>query len=112
MEHKDLSQRPIDTRALKRQYQDLFVKATALLHRFDPAGLGSDAPVNEYEPEVSTILPRLVRCRNAGEVQDMVHEEFSRWFSPDIAGHRDDYLDVSVALWHLWQKGHHSRRDA
>ena len=112
MENGDRSRRRSGNRALKQEYGALFAKASALLRRVDPIGIGPDAPASEYEPEVGTILPRLARCRDASQVQDMVHEEFSNWFSPELAGPREAYRSLSVALWDLWQSEHRGRRDA
>jgi hypothetical protein len=112
MKRRDLSRDGAERRALKRQYEALFVQASALLHRFDPIGIGPEMPSDEYEPEVGTILPRLMRCRDAGQVQQIVHEEFSEWFSPEVAGPPDHYRDVSVALWKLWQNHDRAGRDA
>jgi hypothetical protein len=112
MDQRELSQRRAERRVLKREHKAVFLEASALFYRFDPVGIGADMPSDEYEPEVGTILRRLRDCRDVGEVQDVVHEEFCRWFSSEIAGPRHRYTAVSVALWELWQDKHRSERDA
>ena len=60
---------------------ELFAEMAAILARHDLVGL---APRNRYEPEVGTVLPRLAEAADASEVQRILHEEFDRWFDPDI----------------------------
>jgi hypothetical protein len=63
------------------QYQSLHRGLTALLYRHDPIGLAAaGCPKDEYEPEVSTIIPRLKDATTAEDVRRIVHEEFLHWF--------------------------------
>lgn len=51
------------------------------LNASDPVGLLADgAPIDEYESEVGTIVPRVTKAQNVDEVREAVHEEFARWF--------------------------------
>lgn len=89
--------------ALKAQYDGLYSNVARLLRAADPIGLiAVGAPDDEYEPEVSTLLPRLREANAAGDVQRIVHEEFVRWFGPDIAGPISGYADVSERIWRIW----------
>jgi hypothetical protein len=60
------------------------------------------APADEYDPEVSTILPRLREARAAVDVQRIVHEEFVRWFDADLVGPLTDYAEVAEKIWRTW----------
>jgi hypothetical protein len=60
------------------------------------------APADEYDPEVSTILPRLCEARAAVEVQRIVYEEFVRWFGADPVGPLEDYAEVAEKIWGTW----------
>ncbi len=62
------------------------------------------APDDEYDPEVSTILPRLREATSRNDVHRIVHEEFVHWFGADIAGPAETYAAVSEDLWNLWQQ--------
>jgi hypothetical protein len=66
----------------------------------DPIGLFADgAPADEYSPEIDTIVPRLERAQSIRECQDILHEEFVRWFSVGVAGSRDAYANLAADLW-------------
>jgi hypothetical protein len=74
-----------------------------LLREADPIGLiAIGAPDDEYDPEVSTILPRLCDANSAVDVRRIVHEEFVQWFGTDIAGPITDYADVAERIWETW----------
>ena len=48
-----------DRQRLKAEYGRLFHEVQALLFRHDPIGINFEDNVDEYAPEVGTILPRL-----------------------------------------------------
>jgi hypothetical protein len=91
--------------AVKWKYGRLFVTASAALVAADPIGLIADgAPPDEYDPEVGTVLPRLSEARSAQDVEQVLLEEFIRWFSVDAAGPSEKYRAVSVVIWQAWQE--------
>src|SRR5438067_6579543 len=66
----------------------------------DPIGLlAHGAPADEYSPEIDTIVPRLKDAQTTRDCQDILHEEFVRWFSADIAGSRVAYENLATDLW-------------
>jgi hypothetical protein len=94
-----------ERRRLRAEYGELFNSVAALLFRADPIGIGFDNEnLDEYEPEVGTILPRLKDCASADDVLRVVHEEFVRWFEADNAGPRECYQPIASAIWQLWQQ--------
>jgi len=86
---------------VKAEHGKLFDEVAALLYRHDPEGIylgGKD----EYENEVSTILPCLRDCHSEVDVCKVVQEEFRRWFGnirPE-----GDYAKIATELWEFWQK--------
>jgi hypothetical protein len=89
--------------SLKAVYGSLYSNVSRLLREADPIGLiAMGAPDDEYDPEVSTILPRLREANTAVDVQRIVHEEFVRWFGADIAGPITDYADIAERMWGTW----------
>ena len=89
--------------SLKAAYGSLYSDVSRLLREADPIGLSAmGAPDDEYDPEVSTILPRLHKANAAVDVQRIVHEEFVRWFGADIAGPITNYADVAGRIWGTW----------
>ncbi len=93
-------------RRLKTEYGDLYDSTAALLFRHDPIAitLGNINIMDEYEPEVGTILPRLRTCHSADDVCRIVHEEFVRWFSASIAGPQERYGQIAREIWDVWQR--------
>ena len=90
-------------RLLKEEYGELYGQLTALLFRRDPAHINFEVNENEYQIEVDSFLPRLGKCRSQTEVQEVIHEEFTRLFDPLTAGPREKYAQIAGEVWQLWQ---------
>jgi hypothetical protein len=99
---------------VRKLYGDLFDEVAAVLFAADPIGINFGSNIDEYEPEVGTILPRLHECRSANDVQTVVHEEFVRWFdlgADDEKASYQRYLESAENIWSIWQcylAGHNS----
>jgi hypothetical protein len=89
---------------IKRDYLAFYEELLQLLAHHDPVGLlAIGAPKDEYEPEVGTILPRLVALAQSGSnsvpaIRKVIYEEFSRWFGSDIAGPEERYHSIAEEL--------------
>ncbi|MBI2361346.1 MAG: hypothetical protein HYV04_20965 [Deltaproteobacteria bacterium] len=91
--------------SLKAEYGSLYTEVSRLLRKADPIRLiVIGAPHDEYDPEVSTILPRLREAKSPADVQRIVHEEFVHWFGAEIAGPSTHYAGVSENIWAAWNK--------
>jgi len=84
---------------LKHQYRAAYQKMTSILFVEDPIGINFEDNTDEYELEVSTILPRLRSCRSVEDVQRVVHEEFVRWFDAGTAGPPEKYQGIAKRIW-------------
>jgi hypothetical protein len=93
-----------ERRRLKAEYRQLYDELESLLFRHDPVGINFDDNTEEYEPEVSTILPKLKTCASADDVCRVVHEEFVRWFDASTAGKPERYAAIGREIWQLWQR--------
>jgi hypothetical protein len=97
--------RRVARQKVKREYGPLFATVSAALANADPMGLIIDgAPPDEYEPEVGAVLPRLREACCAHDVEQILWEEFVRWFSAEVAGSREKYRDISIVVWQPWQE--------
>jgi hypothetical protein len=79
----------------------LFAATSDLFFRADPLGINFESNADEYEPEVGTVLPRLESAGSVGDVEQILREEFSRWFGDVFDGRSTDRL--APELWSLWQ---------
>lgn len=93
-----------ERRRLRNQYGKLFDAVSSLLFRHDPIQINFDTNTDEYDPEVGTILPRLRDSKTAADVQQVVHEEFVRWFGRDNAGSKEHYSKIAEEIWQLWKE--------
>ena len=91
-------------RLLKLRYRDLYFGLRSILLRHDPINLVCDGcPEDEYDLEISTILPRLRRDLLVSEIQRIIHKEFSHWFGEDTAGPESAYEGIATDVWKLLQ---------
>lgn len=91
-------------KSLKAKNHVLYDQILDVLYRHDPIAIASklDGERDEYEPEVDTILPRLPEVRSFEALAPIIHEEFVRWFGPEIAGGPEDYAETAQEIWELW----------
>lgn len=80
---------------LKREYEGLFVDLSKYLFETDPMGINFEINPDEYDPEVGTILPRILELDTADEIAKVLREEFNRWFG-DPAIYRSTYEDLAA----------------
>ena len=86
---------------LKQRYQSLYDKLAKILYRHDPVNIGDGMPEDEYELEVSTILPRLKSATSQADLRRIIHEEFVRWFDASTAGSASVYDEIAAEVWQL-----------
>ena len=89
---------------LRRQFGQLFDDCVREFYRADPIQLAPSVPIDEYDVEVGTVLPRLKECSGPADVQRVLHEEFCRWFNPEIASPSSKYEVLSHRIWALYLK--------
>lgn len=92
----------MDRKAAKQQYGALFTEVASLLLEADPIGINFGDNPDEYEPEAGTILPRLSIATTAKDTQEIIYDEFCRWFGQDTVGPKDKYQAVSERIWTAW----------
>src|SRR5262249_34347472 len=88
--------------ALRRTYGPLFGRVVTILYEEDPVGLRPcGVPKDEYVPEAGTILPRLSNANSVQDVEDIVYQEFCRWFALS-AGTQEHYRTSAARIWEAW----------
>jgi hypothetical protein len=84
--------------ALKAQFGRAYEALLCLLFEEDPEGINFGDNTDEYDPEVRTILPRLADCYSVDDVQDVISEEFRRWFGPAPVERRSAYRRIAERI--------------
>jgi len=85
--------------------EDLVSRVEALLFYDDPIGINFETNTDEYRAEAQSIVIRLAEATSQNDAQRIVHEEFVRWFDPQMAGPVDRYRAVAESIWGLWTAG-------
>jgi hypothetical protein len=92
----------MDKREGKRQFAVLHDAVSEALRNADPIGLiQGGAPLDEYDPEVGTILPRLRTATSSRDVRTILHEEFVHWFGQEVAGDIEHYEKAAENIWSI-----------
>lgn len=84
---------------LRRQHPREFSALCAILYDEDPIAINFGVNPDEYELEAGMILPRLRGCLSADDVLTVVHEEFTRAFSAEVAGSPDRYRATAKRIF-------------
>ncbi len=90
----------IERYQLEGKYKKLYHCITAILFENDPMGIDPTKD-DEYEPEVSTILPRLSEVETAEDVHRIVCEEFEHWFG-GTSYNAERCEDAAREIWVAW----------
>jgi hypothetical protein len=66
---------------IRQSYRTLYAELEEILFRCDPIGINLVENRDEYDPEVSTIPPRLKEARSESDVHNIIYEEFQQWWN-------------------------------
>lgn len=94
----------LERQRLRHEYGELYDEVLEILFRNDPIGISFEINSDEYEPEVGTILPRLKEACSSEDVQNIIHQEFVRWFDDYIAGPMEKYATIAQEVWNAYKK--------
>lgn len=92
----------VEREQVKQRYEGIFDRIAEILFRHDPMGINFEDNTDEYESEVSTILPHLESVSFEQETLGVTHQEFGRWFGEDLAGSKSRYKDAAAEIWSAW----------
>ena len=87
---------------LRKEYGSLFDEISAILFDVDPIGINYDSNRDEYDGEAGTIIPRLHTCHSVEDANNVIYEEFIRWFSKETVGNKEKYQIIAEKVWNIW----------
>lgn len=95
--------------ATKAKFGTLFTEMEKLFLKWDPMGVDYshlNGRLDEYAPEVGTILPRIhTEAEGEEDVYRILVEEFTLWFSEFHVQQADRVIKALVpAVWRVWCK--------
>ena len=83
-----------------RKFRPLRAAVAAAIAQADPIRLLElGAPGDEYDAEVTAIMPLLISARSREEVRALVRDEFVRRFGDETAGPPERYDEAATAIW-------------
>jgi hypothetical protein len=86
---------------LKREYGAMFADLASYFYESDPMGLNFGVNPDEYEPEVGTILPRILDAESPADIAPVLIEEFERWFGPHVNIERATYDELAEGVFEI-----------
>jgi hypothetical protein len=80
-----------------------FAQMCQLFFDIDPMGISLVGEPEGYAPEVGSILRSLPQCISIDDVQQLIFNVFTQWFTPEFAGGRSQYFEAAQAVWASWK---------
>ena len=87
---------------LRATYGSLYDRLIQILYIADIMTISYFAK-DEYEPEVTTILPRLPQATSAAEVERILREEFAYWFYEGLSLDPERFAWAARTIWQMWR---------
>lgn len=92
-----------------RQYSYLFYKLNCLFTDTDELGLSLPGTedcmphIEQYDNEVSTIIPRIMdeEVQSEEQVLDIIYEEMADWFDESFVSPKERWTDLSKKTWEI-----------
>ncbi|WP_028450358.1 hypothetical protein [Chitinibacter tainanensis] len=82
---------------------DWFDEVCRILFEYDPMLIRLVGEPEGYAPEAGSIIRSLPQCMNVDDVQQLIFNVFTQWFTPEFAGGRSQYAETAQALWTSWK---------
>lgn len=91
----------LDLEMVKQTHANHFFFIREIINKHDPIGLiAIGSPEDEYDPEVKTIVYQLKDVHTVKQIQDLVHQEFMRWFDETLVeGAYDTYAEIAIEIF-------------
>jgi hypothetical protein len=88
---------------IRATYKRRLMHLRELVTKHDPIGLiAAGAPLDEYDMESSSVLPRISPGQTVDEIIDLVYDVFTKYFGTDgTAGPRNAYTPIAQDI-HDW----------
>ncbi len=97
---------------LRQRYGARYDELVRVLFRHDPVGLDNVTNTDEYSSEARAVVLRLETCSSVEDVAGLLHEVFTSYFTPKLAGFGSNYDLIAADVWSLWCAGEAVRGQA
>ena len=87
---------------LRATYGSLYDRLIQILYIADIMYISNFAK-DEYEPEVTTFLPRLPQATCEAEVERIIREEFAYWFYDGLSLDPERFAWAARTTWQVWR---------
>jgi hypothetical protein len=88
---------------IREQNPVWFAEVCQILFDTDPMMIRLIGEPEGYAPEVGSIMRSLPQCMNVDDVQQLIFNVFTQWFTPEFAGGRSQYAETAQAVWASWK---------
>ncbi len=89
---------------IRTNYPEWFAQVCQILFEHDPMMISLVTEPEGYAPEVGSIMRSLPQCMSVVDVQQLIFNVFTQWFTPEFAGGRSQYAEVAAAVWDNWKQ--------
>lgn len=102
-EHRRRQRRERKSLEIYKKSKGLYRHLAYLFITHDPMGLYDEkyCNIDEYDPEIYSIMPGLPHCSNEEDVLELVYNVFGEWFG-EAQGSKERYVAVSRKVWDFW----------
>lgn len=80
-----------------------FAEVCQILFDTDPMMIRLVGEPEGYAPEVGSIIRSLPQCMSVEDVQFVIFNVFTQWFTPEFAGGLSQYAETAQAVWASWK---------
>lgn len=90
---------------LKDKYGNLYLWINEILFKHDLMKINFEYNIDEYEPEVDTIIQRLTKTDSVEDIALIIYEEFEIWFNKEciLPKGNQAYLNIAEEIFKLLQ---------
>lgn len=89
-----------DLDEVKSKFSEDFLKLREIVNNHDPIGLIEiGCPIDEYDPEVKTIIVKLDLAKTEEDIHNLIFNEFTEWFGDMVKKENLSKMANDIYKW-------------